>query len=457
MLNISEDNINIDKERFQSFKKVEYPNAGKTLTRFLYALAGLVIILLFLPWTQNISSTGKVTTLYLDERPQYVQSAIAGRIEEWFVREGQFVHAGDPIIRLSEIKDDYLDPQVIERTNSQVNAKASAVASYKEKVSALDAQIAALEQNRGLKLQQAKNKIRAADLKMQADSIEYQASLIQFAIADTQLTRQEKLFKDGLVSLTALESRRAKFQQANAKKIESESKWIGAKNEFLNAKLEYNAIVADYADKLAKSRSDKFESLSNQYKAEEELAKLENKLSNLEGRVNYRIIRAPQDGFITQATSSGIGETIKEGEDVVTIVPSNQNLAVEIFVRPVDLPLISLGEEVRLVFDGWPVIVFSGWPNVSFGTFGGTIVGIDNVTSANGKYRLLIAPKEGEEHWPELLRVGSGARGFALLNDVPIWYELWRQLNGFPPDFYIGETNGKQGITNKKGVEKPKQ
>jgi hypothetical protein len=32
--------------------------------------------------------------------------------------------------------------------------------------------------------------------------------------------------------------------------------------------------------------------------------------------------------------------------------------------------------------------------------------------------------------------VGSGASGIALLNDVPIWYELWRQLNGFPPDYY---------------------
>jgi hypothetical protein len=23
-----------------------------------------------------------------------------------------------------------------------------------------------------------------------------------------------------------------------------------------------------------------------------------------------------------------------------------------------------------------------------------------------------------------------------LLNDVPVWYEIWRQLNGFPPEYY---------------------
>jgi len=455
MLNISKQKVNINKSLFQSFGKIEYPNAGKTLSQFLIGTALIAFFILFLPWTQNINSTGKVTTLYLDERPQSINTAIAGRIEEWYVREGQFVHAGDPIIRLSEIKDDYLDPQVIQRTQSQLNAKESTIDSYREKVQALENQLEALKQNRGLKLQQATNKIRAGKLKMQADSIEYNASIINFGIADSQLVRQENLFTKGLVSLTALEGRRSKYQMANAKKIESESKWISAKNEYLNAKIEYNSIVSDYADKLAKSSSEKFEALGNQFKTEEDLAKLENKMSNLEGRIGYRIIRAPQDGFITQATSSGIGETIKEGEEVATIVPSKQNLAVEIYVRPMDLPLISLGENVRIVFDGWPVIVFSGWPNVSFGTFGGKVVGIDNITSANGKYRILVAPNEDEPEWPSLLRVGSGVRGFALLNDVPVWYELWRQLNGFPPDFYIGETNGGQKVVNKKGVEKP--
>jgi hypothetical protein len=34
-----------------------------------------------------------------------------------------------------------------------------------------------------------------------------------------------------------------------------------------------------------------------------------------------------------------------------------------------------------------------------------------------------------EKNWPSNLKIGTGAQGFALLNDVPIWYELWRQLN----------------------------
>jgi hypothetical protein len=32
--------------------------------------------------------------------------------------------------------------------------------------------------------------------------------------------------------------------------------------------------------------------------------------------------------------------------------------------------------------------------------------------------------------------MGGGANGIALLKDVPIGYELWRNINGFPPEYY---------------------
>ena len=95
-----------------------------------------------------------------------------------------------------------------------------------------------------------------------------------------------------------------------------------------------------------------------------------------------------------------------------------------------------LGGEVRIQFDGWPAIFFSGWPNASFGTYGGKIVAVETFISENGKFRILIAPDDSEGIWPQNVRVGSGAYTIALLEDVPIWYELWRRLNGFPPNYY---------------------
>lgn len=116
------------------------------------------------------------------------------------------------------------------------------------------------------------------------------------------------------------------------------------------------------------------------------------------------------------------------------------HLAVEMYVDPMDMPLVKKGQHVNFVFDGWPTIVFSGWPNYTYGTFPGRVFAIDNTPSSNGKYRLLVAPEVGTKQWPPQLRVGTGSHGYLLLNRVRVWYEIWRQLNGFPPDYYKIET-----------------
>ena len=149
----------------------------------------------------------------------------------------------------------------------------------------------------------------------------------------------------------------------------------------------------------------------------------------------YQVI-APQDGYVVRALQAGLGETIKEGEAVVTIMPSESDIAVEMYVRAMDVPLLSQGREVRIEFDGWPALQFSGWPSASVGTFGGRVQVIDYVNSKGGEFRILVTPDEKDEPWPKQLRQGSGIKGWVMLDDVPVWYELWRQLNGFPPSLY---------------------
>ena len=111
---------------------------------------------------------------------------------------------------------------------------------------------------------------------------------------------------------------------------------------------------------------------------------------------------------------------------------------------PRDLPLINKGQEIRIIFDGWPVIFFSGWPNLSYGTYGGRVFAIERNISVNGKYRVLIKPDNSFKEWPEAIRAGMGTRTFALLKDVPVWYEIWRQINGFPPDYYVPNNQQNQ-------------
>jgi multidrug resistance efflux pump len=421
---------------YQSGKKVLYRKYFKVFNKFLITFSILVFIILFMPWTQNITGSGQVTTLRPDQRPQTLQSPIPGKIERWFVNEGDFVKKGDTILEISEIKSEYFDPNLVSRTGEQIKAKSSSIVSYDEKVKAIDRQINALYIEQALKLEQTKNKLKQALLKVKSDSIDLEASRTQIDIANRQYERVVALQNEGLKSVKDVEEMRLKLQDAQAKVISQENKYLASKNEVLNAEMEISSTQAAFNDKISKAQSDKFTAQSNQFDTSAQVSKLENDYSNYNIRSSLRYVRAPLDGYINKALISGIGETFKEGESLVGVMPAEVKFAVETFVQPLDLPLLHVGEKVRVQFDGWPAIVFSGWPNVSYGTYGAKIVAIENFISPNGKYRVLLAPDESENPWPTAIRAGSGAYTMALLEDVPIWFELWRKINGFPPNFY---------------------
>ncbi|MGV3459755.1 MAG: HlyD family secretion protein [Flavobacterium sp.] len=408
----------------------------KVLNRIIAGLCLLGILFLFLPWTQNISGTGAVTTLKPNQRPQTIHTAIPGRIERWYVNEGDFVKKGDTILFISEVKEDYFDPNLVGNTKQQVDAKRNALKSYDGKVDALESQMVALANEKGLKIQQARNKIRQSLLKVKSDSIDLEAVKTQLRIATTQYDRSVQLNKEGLKPLTDVEEKRLKLQDAQAKIITQENKLLTAKNELINARVEINRITAEYSEKISKSSSDKFTALSSQFDTEAQVNKLENQFINYSIRNGMYYIKAPQDGYVNRALQSGVGETIKEGTPIVSIMPAQYDIAVETYVRPIDLPLLKKGDEIRVWFDGWPTIVFSGWPDMSYGTFGGRVVAIENFISPNGKYRVLIAPDKAEAPWPKQLSIGAGAQTIALLDTVPVWFEIWRTLNGFPPNYY---------------------
>lgn len=451
MLNISNNSIKdrLNTKKFSSFGRVERKRAGRVLIKVLWFLFFVFLLLMFLPWTQNIRSRGVVTTLKPDQRPQTVQSVIGGRIEQWYVKEGDFVQKGDTILYISEIKDDYFDPQLVSRTSQELSSKEQSAVSYKEKASSLDEQVAALKQTRDLKLQQTENKLLQAQLKVQSDSAKYAADSLNYQIADRQYKRLEKLYQDGLKSLTDLEKRNLTLQKAESDMISSKNSLLASRNEYLNVKMELLSIDAQYKDGIAKAQSEKFSALSAMFDTEATVTKLRNKLSNYEIRNSFYYIKAPQSGYITKAIQIGLGETIKEGSQIVSIMPQNYQLAVEMYVKPLDLPLLERGQKVRIQFDGWPAIVFSGWPNTSYGTYGGKIFAIDNFISENGMFRILVIPDPDDVPWPEALRPGGGTYSMILLKDVFVWYELWRQINGFPADYYKTE-NGNMNSKEKK-------
>lgn len=443
----------IEQEKLYSTQLLNTPKRFDVIRKWMTGSLIVLILCLFVPWQQNIQGTGKVTPFMPADRPQVIPSVIAGRIDKWVAREGQFVKKGDTILVLTEIKEKFLDPQLLARTDSQISNKQEAIVSKRGKVNALRKQVGALESGLKVKIAQAKNKLQQAEFKVAESKGDFDAAKVNLKLATDQQARLQQLFDQGLASLTEIQNRTNKTQEAQAKLISTENKYKGALNELRNAAIELNAIEADYLDKIAKAESTLEETAADIFESQADVSKMQIEYSNIEQRSRYYVVRAPQDGFLIRASKAGIGEQIKEGDQVATIMPANAQLAVELYVKALDLPLLYEDCKVRIQFDGWPALVFSGWSNVSVGTFGGVVKVIDRVNSPNGKFRVLITPDPEDEPWPTLVRAGSGAYGWAMLNNVALGYELWRQFNGFPPDM-VKELDLSNGYANGKSDDK---
>lgn len=410
MLKISPESIEngLPPDALYSLRTLQTPNGGKQLARILMVLGLILLGILFFPWQQNIHGKGKLTALSPGNRPQTIETAIAGRIQQWKINEGQFVAAGDTIAILSEIKEKYFDPQMLKRLREIIQSKEQSLLSKNQKSLALQRQIQSLEDAMDGKIQQSKAKL--------------EGERVRYNNARNQYERNKKLFEAGNIPLT-------KFQDI-------EYKYQGSEADFKNAEIEVQRVQSEYLDKINKAESELNSTLSEQFETQGELSKLRNEYVNMEIRSQQYFILAPQSGFVIKATQAGIGQTIKEGDPLCTIMPQSNDVAVEMYVKAMDVPLLSIGRKVRIEFDGFPALQFSGWPSISVGTFGGTVRVIDYVNTHPGEFRILVTPDSSDTVWPKQLRIGSGTMGWVMLDSVPVWYELWRQLNGFPPSLY---------------------
>lgn len=422
--------------RFKSFRHVTQFQGGVVLARILLVLLGIFILIMFLPWTQVVHGRGEVTGMNPTNRPQKVPSVVSGQIAQWYIQEGDRVQKGDTIVRLTEVKNQYFDPKLLSRTRSRIRAKREELTNLKEKLSNLRTQMQNQKLNRDLKLQALQNELYQNRQQIIADSMNFRAANNDLTIAENQLNRIQGLREDGLKSQTQVQEKQLNYQSALAKLSAAASKLEQSRNQRKNLRNQIDQVENNFRTKLTITRS-KINTTNGEVNAlQSRITKLESELARYEERAKFRHLRAPQNGRVIKIAQAGVGEMIKSGETVVRIMPDNFEKVVALYIEPKDYPLIHKGETALLQFDGWPSIVFSGWPGVSYGTFEGNIYAIDDFLSKNGKFRILVKPAKGAAEWPEPVKAGSGATGMVMLSEVPVWYELWRQLSGFPPDYY---------------------
>ncbi|MCX7930725.1 MAG: HlyD family efflux transporter periplasmic adaptor subunit [Chlorobi bacterium] len=417
---------------------IDVPSPLRRYLRIVLILFTITIIGLFLvPWVQTVIADGRVTALSPVERPQYINAQITGRLVRWYVTEGAHVFPGDTIAVLQDIDPKFLDSNIVLRASSHVEWLEQRAQQLRQQVAAISDQLNAEIAAQTAAIQSAEQYVIQSRQKVSAARALYEQETVELQIAQQRYRDRKSLYEQGLRSLREFESAQLALQQAQARFNRAQAELRAAESQLEQSQQELKLKQNEWTAKVQKTRSELNKAQESLSAVESAIAKALIDKSNIEVRRQYAVVRSPIEGTVVRLYSLGPGETVKQGEPLAIVMPEINSLAVELLVKGNDAPLVYPGQKVRIQFDGFPALQISGFPQVNVGTFGGIVSVVDAVDDdrGSGMFRVIIKPDSTDEQWPHsaVLRPGTKARGWMLLNTVPLAYEIWRQLNGFPP------------------------
>lgn len=423
-------------------RATETPPLVRRLSKIvLWCMAASPFVLAFVPWQQTVQGRGTLIAYSPVERSQVLTARIPGQVRKWHVVEGSLVKKGDPVVDLEDN-----DPELGARLTAQLEFLRGRLSAGKQEVEELRAAATATESAREAAVNAAKANMEST--RKAVEVAEHVLSNAQFSktFEQTRFDMIDKLHSGG--TLGAIESKlsreeaKLRIDRASIDKERSAAELERAKAAYLTQQAQVLQTDAAGISSIAVARS-------NLRKGEQTLFSTEREVQDIENRVERfkaRHVTAPCDGvvFRVHANVGGGGQYLKEGDELCTIIPDTKDPVVELTLDGRDAPLVLAYAHrkgslplARLQFEGWPAILFSGFPDVSIGTFGGKVRQVDQASDPTGNFRILIEPDHhvrGDE-WPDskFLRQGNQVVGWVFLNRVPLGYEIWRRLNGFPP------------------------
>lgn len=409
---------------------VPVPRASRVALRLLAVSTLLVAAALaFVPWQQSASARGKVIAFAAEEREQMIDAPVEGRVLVWRVQEGQRVRRGDTIAELGDN-----DPDIVMRIEQERASIVSRVAAAKGRVTALDARIASLEISKKNAVAAADERVRMAQQRIRASNDALEATLGAEGTAAIQEKRIKSLESEGIQSKRAAELAELDALRAKTEVGRARAALAGSRAEELAFKADRIKVESDASAGIADATASRASALAEIASGEAEIARIDVRLA----RQRAQDVKAPRDGLLRRILVREGVELVKGGDPIAILVPDTEDRAVEMWVDGLDVNLVHPGRRVRLAFEGWPALQFSGWPQAMVGTYGGIVAFVDAASEGpEGRFRVVVRPDPSDVPWPdsEYLRQGMRASGWVLLDRVRLGYELWRQLNDFPPDW----------------------
>lgn len=419
-------------------------------TRYAWILAILMFLsllvvaaaLTWVPWYQSVTGQGKVIIYQPMDRVQDVDALIPGRLAQWYVREGDQVRKGQKLGLLQDIDSKFLDPQQLRRTDQMLLAYRQKQELIQARMQALDSQRQAIEQSRAAALPAAAQRIEQNRERYSQTKQTVVLSKQNLETDQLQLQRLQRLEQSGLRSRRDLELARQGLVRS-VTELERTRLSLGvARRDIEVSQLERDRLAFSLVNELAKVAENNVKARENLAEVEAEILKLEIERSNLSQRRAQQVIVAPREGRVVRLFKVGQGKSVKAGDPLCTVMPATDDPAVELIVTDFDAPLVRPGLKVRLMFDGFPAIPFTAFPWSAVGTYGGQVSVVDAHDDGKGRYRVLIQPDREGLPWPSAgetrakypLRPGTQVQAWIMMDrPVPLYWEVWRRLNAFPP------------------------
>lgn len=424
--------------KLQSWEAVQIPERLKFSSRLAIKLVLLfTLIIAFVPWTQTITVTGQLSAYSPYERPQDIEAQITGRIKKWHIFEGVRVKQGDLILELDDVDPNFMAPDLLSLLEQRKVALEQTRKAALERAGQLDKRIKEMQNLVKAAVPSAQARVVEAENKVREAQQKVAAAKIAVDTAELNVDRHRQLAERGLVSQRELE---LTIQAAIASKADlqaAQASLKAAQQAMMALSYGRDQVSAEVLQRLIDAEAARDGAFADAAKAANELADVTLRLSNAtQRRVASRIL-APIDGTVVRMAEVGPGETVRPGDKLVRISPASMDKAIEMVADGLDAPLLNVGRKVRILFYGIPAIPLPAWPELMAGTYGGVIKVIDQVDDGKGNFRFWVVPDPEDRPWPDQahVRQGTKAMGWVILNRVPLWYELWRRFNLFPPDY----------------------
>ncbi len=273
---------------------------------------------------QITRATGQVIA---SSRSQVIQASEGGIVEKMLVKEGMSVARGELLV--------VLDPTRSEAAYLETRAKAYAL---RAQVARLRAEVYGGEPHFGPELSAYPKIVEAQRLlfhKRQTAIREDLAALEKnLDLARQELAMNEPLLKTGDISV-------ADVLRLKRMVAEVESQIVTRRNRY------FQDAQADLA------------------RAEEDLASVSQAVAQRKDTLDRTELRAPLAGVVKNVRFTTLGAVVKPGEEVMQIVPSEDDLLVEARVRPQDVAHLKPGLPAAVKIDAYDYTIY--------GTLQGTV------------------------------------------------------------------------------------